>query len=203
MTWRVPQMWTGRTVAVLASGPSMTPHVAAAVRSIPTIVINDTFRLAPWAALLYAADAAWWRANPDAHAFAGLKVTVDSVPGVESLRNSGSSGFDPDPQSIRTGSNSGYQGVHIAAQAGAARILLFGFDMSAAKGAHWFGAHRNGLVNTAPETYVRFIRRFSDLKTSLDALGVEVINCTPGSALTCFPMRSLEEALALAPCVTL
>jgi hypothetical protein len=174
----------------------MTPHVAAAVRSVPTIVINDTFRLAPWAALLYAADAAWWQANPAALAFAGLKVTVDSVPGVESLRNTGSAGFDPDPGCIRTGSNSGYQGVHIAAQAGAARILLCGFDMSAARGAHWFGAHPAGLVNTEPHTYERFIRKFGELKVALDALGIEVVNCTPGSALKCFPMMELADALA-------
>jgi hypothetical protein len=195
MTWRVPQLWAGQTVAVLASGPSMTPRVAAAVRSIPTIVINDTFRLAPWAALLYAADAAWWQANPDALAFAGLKVTVDSVPGVESLSNSGSTGFDPNPHCIRTGSNSGYQGVHIAAQAGAARILLCGFDMSAAKGAHWFGPHGDGLVNTTPETYARFIRRFDELKVALDARGVECLNCTPGSALKCFPFADLADIL--------
>lgn len=195
MTWCVPRMWEGQTVAVLASGPSMTPHVAAAVRSIPTIVINDTFRLAPWAALLYAADAAWWAAHPDAHAFAGLKVTVDSVQGVKQLAYSGSVGFDPNPGAIRTGSNSGYQGVHIAAQAGAARILLCGFDMSAAKGAHWFGPHDDGLVNTAPETYERFIRRFEHLKVALDALGIEVINCTPGSALKCFACADLADIL--------
>jgi hypothetical protein len=173
----------------------MTPRVADAVRSIPTIVINDTFRLAPWAALLYAADAAWWQANTDALAFAGLKVTVDSVPGTEQLVYTGSTGFDPNPSAIRTGSNSGYQGVHIAAQAGAARILLCGFDMTAAKGAHWFGPHRGGLANTTPETYARFIRRFESLKVALDELGVEVVNCTPGSALTCFPMLPLDEAL--------
>ena len=196
MTWRVPLLWPGRTVAVLASGPSMTPHVAAAVRSVPTIVINDTFRLAPWAALLYAADDAWWRANPDALAFAGLKVTVGSVPGTEQLRNSGATGFDPNPECIRTGGNSGYQGVHIAAQAGATRILLCGFDMTAAMGAHWFGAHRGGLVNTEPETYARFVRRFAELKVALDARGVEVLNCTPGSALKCFQMADLDDALA-------
>jgi len=200
MTWRVPLLWPGQTVAVLASGPSMTPQVADAVRSVPSIVINDTFRLAPWAALLYAADDAWWQANPDALAFPGLKVTVGSVPGVEQLRNSGSTGFDPNPECLRTGGNSGYQGVHIAAQAGAARILLCGFDMTALKGAHWFGPHRHGLVNTAPETYARFIRRFADLKAALDARGVEVINCTPGSALKCFPFADLADILERQAC---
>ncbi len=173
----------------------MTPQVADAVRNIPTIVINDTFRLAPWAALLYAADGAWWRANQDAHAFAGQRVTVDFVPGVEHLQNTGSTGYDPRPGCIRTGSNSGYQGVHVAAQAGAARILLCGFDMRASARAHWFGPHRNGLVNTTAETYGRYIRRFDTLRPALEALGIQVLNCTPGSALTAFPMARLEDAL--------
>jgi hypothetical protein len=190
-------MWVGQTVAVLASGPSMTQQVADAVRCVPTIVINDTYRLAPWAALLYAADEAWWHTHPEALAFAGLKVTVGTVRGVEQIAYSGSAGFDPDPGAVRTGSNSGYQGVHIAAQAGAARILLCGFDMSAAKGAHWFGPHRDGLVNTDRETYERFIRRFATLKDALDARGIQVINCTPGSALTCFPMMALDDALEM------
>lgn len=195
MNWAVPRMWPGRTVAVLASGPSMSQRVADAVRGLPTIVINDTYRLAPWADLLYAADAAWWTLHPEALRFAGLKVSVDFVGGVKQLNYTGSSGYDPDPRAIRSGSNSGYQGVHLAAQAGAARILLCGFDMSAAKGAHWFGPHRGGLVNTTADTYARFIHRFDSLKAALDERGVEVINCTPGSALKCFPSAHLDDVL--------
>lgn len=47
--WTVPQMWAGRTVAVMASGPSMSKDVADKVRAarLPVIVVNNTYRLAP------------------------------------------------------------------------------------------------------------------------------------------------------------
>jgi hypothetical protein len=193
--WSVPRLWPGRTVAILASGPSMSQAVADQVHAagIPAIAINDTYRLAPWADMLYAADEAWWLRHPAALDFAGLKVSVGTIKGVHRLRNTGVTGFDPDPGCLRTGSNSGYQAVHIAAHAGASRILLCGFDM---QGAHFFGRHPNGLANTGPDLFLKFRRHFGELAMVLAGCGAEVLNCTPGSALTCFPTAPLEQALA-------
>ena len=97
---------------------------------------------------------------------------------------------------IRTGGNSGYQAVHIAAQAGARRILLCGFDMSADRGAHWHGEHQHPLRETGPATFQRWIDYFPTLVNALAARGVKVLNCTPGSRLKCAPLVSLETALA-------
>lgn len=189
--WSVPPLWKGLTVWVLASGPSMNLRTAQRARRSghPAAVTNDTYRLAPWAALLYAADAAWWRANPEARRFAGIKVCADdSLRGADvcTLRHTGKVGFDPDPRCIRTGGNSGYQAVHVAIQAGAARILLCGFDMH---GAHWFGQHDKGLMNTPPEKFALWRERFD----ALNGHGAEIINCTPGSALTCFPRADVRD----------
>jgi hypothetical protein len=174
----------------------MTPAVAAAARGTPTIAVNDTFRLAPWADVLYAADAAWWERNPDAAGFAGLRVTLASVLGCRSLINSGTMGFDPDPRNVRTGGNSGYQAIHVAAHAGAKRILLCGFDMTGRRGSHWFGDHQGPLRNTEEGTYARWLTRYELLKVELDNRRIEVINCTPRSALRCFPFGELESELA-------
>lgn len=207
MGWAVPPIWRGRTVAVLASGPSMNQRVADACRAVPTIAVNNTILLAPWASMLYAADAEWWQRHPNMSVraaitcFQGLRVgaTIDPVPNVLRLRISyaakgdASAGFEPNPEAIRTGGNSGYQAVHVAAHAGAARILLCGFDMG---GAHWHAEHEVPLRTTIPETYPRWIGRFATLAHELAARGVEVINCTPGSALGCFPFMDLEDALA-------
>ena len=114
--WSVPLLWPGATVAILASGPSMSAAVASQVYAagIPAIAVNDTYKLAPWAAMLYAADEAWWQRYPEASLFAGLKVSVGSHPGVLRLKNSGVSGFDSDPACVRTGSNSGYQALRLS-----------------------------------------------------------------------------------------
>lgn len=192
--WSVPRLWPGRTAAILASGPSMSQAVADQVRAaaIPAIAVNDTYRLAPWADMLYAADEAWWAVHPTALDFAGLKVSVGTFNGVHRLRHTGVAGFDPDPACVRTGSNSGYQAVHIAVQAGAARILLCGFDM---RGEHWFGRHPAGLANSNEALFAKFRKHFAELAPLLPGLGVEIVNCTPGSALACFPTSTLDQQL--------
>lgn len=159
--------------------------------SLPVAVANSTFRLAPWADMLCAMDADWWRRNPDSRAFYGIKVCADDSllwPEVFSLRHTGKVGFDENPECIRSGGNTGYQAVHIAAQAGAKRILLCGFDM---RPGHWHAVDREA----EEQQYAEWRRRFQTLAVALDGRA-EVLNCTPGSALECFPMVTLEEALA-------
>lgn len=191
-SWQVPRLWEGRTVAVLASGESMSRAVADTVRGMPTIVVNNTYRLAPWADLLYAADAAWWQVHAqDALVFEGLKVTAQAAvmfPQVLLLTESGKDGYDPNPSCIRTGGNGGYAAVHIAAQGGAAQIRLHGFNMC---GGHWHDDHPEPLRNTRQGTFAKWIARFETLACELSRRGVDVVNCTPRSALRCFRFESL------------
>ena len=181
----------------------MSQQVADAVRAagIPAIAVNSTFRLAPWADMLYAADWEWWAhdSNRDAHQFAGLKVTCRvPVKGVHCLRDSGSDGFDPDPAYVRTGGNGGYQALHIAAHAGASRVLLLGFDMRRTEaGCHWHGPHPSMLRETTDQTYAKWARQFETIAGPLKERGVGVVNCTPGSALQCFRVARLEDELAV------
>lgn len=202
--WSVPRLWAGRTVAVLASGPSLKQSDADQIRAagVPTIVVNSTFRLAPWADMLYAADKEWWehKDNRDAHAFAGLKVSVASaglagVPGVLYLRDSGYTGFDPATTCLRTGRNSGYQALHIAMHTGARRILLCGFDMTNRAGSHWHGNHPRGLRDTHEDQFYGWRQNFETLLPALALRQIEVINCSAGM-LECFPRNLLEAELA-------
>lgn len=198
MKWTVPRLWEGQTVAILASGPSMSQEVCDRVRAagVPAIAINETWRLAPWAAMLYAADPEWWNfpGNRALREFCGLKVSCMPVSGVMQLRNSGTEGFDQDPSAVRTGGNSGYQAIHVAVHAGAARVLLCGFDMRGGA-EHWHGRHPHPLKQTDEEQFDRWIRRFGTLAAALRGR-VDIANCTPGSALQCFRMGVLEDELA-------
>jgi hypothetical protein len=180
----------------------MTQAVADRVRSsgIAAIAINTTFRLAPWADVLYAADIEWWGHldhHKDAMAFAGLKVSCQPVYGVNILRNTGVLGFDPDPGAVRTGGNSGYQAIHIAMHAQASRILLCGFNMRSYDGAdHWHPEHPKGLRRTVPELYQRWCERFEALAASATERNIDIVNVTPDSALEVFRKSTLEEELA-------
>jgi hypothetical protein len=194
--WRVPRIWQGQTVAVLASGKSMSQAVADQVNGygLPCIAVNKTWELAPWAQMLYAADSEWWQQNPKALEFPCLKVSVNDggthPRGVHVLQQSGYEGFDLDPSRLRTGGNSGYQAVHLAAHAGAERILLLGFNMG---GPHWHKAHKSPLRETGPSTYERWVNAFDSLVRECPA---EIINCTPNSALRLkyTPLASFEPA---------
>jgi hypothetical protein len=194
--WRVPRMFEGGTVAVFATGPSLTQEVVDKVRDagVPAIAVNDAYKLAPWASILYAADIEWWLVHAEATKdFAGVRVGSQPgrVEGIVFLKRTGDDGFDRDPGNIRFGRNSGYGGVHIALHTGASRILLCGFDMHDRNGTHFFGMHKEPLRNPTANRFLRWIRRFP----ALNHCGAQIINCTPGSALKCFPMVALDESL--------
>lgn len=168
------------TFAVLATGPSMSQATADAVRGrARVIVVSDAYRLAPWADALVSSDRAWWAAHPEAHQFAGRKFSGIKVDGCEQVRRT---------PPLKSGSNSGLLACDLATQLGATRILLLGFDM---QGSHFFGPHPEPLKNTQPARFEGFRAQFAKWRPA----GVKVLNCTPGSALRCFPSMNLEAAL--------
>lgn len=149
--------------------------------------------------MLYGADSSWWSFHAqDALKFQGFKVTcVEDVPqkAVLRLRQTGIEGFDPDPACVRTGRNSAYQATHVAIHAGAARILLCGVDMTAERGSHHHGDHPSPLRNTTPGSYREMRACWPGLIPVARERGIEIINCSAGSALSCFPNRSIKEIL--------
>ena len=94
-----------------------------------------------------------------------------------------------------TGRSSGYQACNLAFHLGVKRILLLGFDMRAVNGrTHWHEQHQRP---TSPKDYATHMAPpFKRLAEELGARGVEVVNCTPGSAITAFPVMPIEQALA-------
>jgi hypothetical protein len=192
-------MWRGLTVAVMASGPSMSEAVAETVRlhGVPTIAVNSTFRLAPWADALYAADKEWWEHpdNADTKLFKGLKITVSKLsdPSALKLLYTGVAGFDPSPDSVRSGMNSGYQAVHVAMHARARKIVLCGFNLG---GTNWHGPHPKGLQTSPDWLYDKMRKLFVGLVEPARELGIEIVNCTPNSALEAFRRGDLDEELS-------
>lgn len=206
--WSTTRLWEGRTCAVLASGPSLTQEIADAFAQTgcPAIAINNTgISRAPWANILYAADAKWWTENEIyARRFAGVLATMvpnnpsmhgflPVIPGTLILGNGGYEGFDERPDHMRSGWNSGYQAVHLAAHLGARRILLLGFDMHRTHGEHWHPDHKWRPGHKS--NYGLFMHSFNGVAPEYKRRGIEIINCTQGSALKCFPLATVEEGL--------
>ena len=164
----------------------------------PVVAVSDTYRLAPWADVLYSCQWQWWDAHQGVPGFAGLKYALEwqagRWPGVQVLENTGTSGLEREPTGIRTGYLSGYQAINVAVHLGAKRIVLLGYDMQAdGKRGHFFGEHPPGLRRTHDFTVM--LPFFAELIAPLTALGIEVINCTRRSALKCFPRQPLAAVL--------
>lgn len=166
------------TIAILATGPSMSQAVADSLAGMRRICVNDAYKLAPDADALCANDATWWRVNPSARSFAGRRFSCNRVDHVEQVTCA---------RFLVRSSNSSLLALHVAIKYfKATRILLYGVDMSAAKGQHYFGLHKNPLANTAPHRFETFKKQFAEYAKTIPA-GVEVLNATPGSALEVFP----------------
>lgn len=154
--------------------------------------------------MVYGCDSAWWKFRNGLPEFAGLKVCYggNGLDGYKEIRriaidkrkdelllskNSGLTG---------SGGNSGFQALNLAVQWGAKRILLIGFDMSLSGGIHWYGKNTwQNANNPNDSNFRRWIDAFEGAAALLKSLGVEVINCSPVSAIKSFPHRSIEDAL--------
>lgn len=197
--------WRGETAVVVAGGPSLTQaQVERCKGRARVIVVNDSYRLAPWADLHYFADRKWFehhRGKPGFDQFTGERCSISVshwddgfVPALHYLRADGPvEGLSTNPQTVRTGSNSGHQALNIAVHAGAALILLLGFDggRGASGKKHWFGDHWD---QTEPN-YPRMRQALRTVDNEARARGVRIVNCSPGSAIETFDCDTIERLL--------
>lgn len=183
----------------LASGPNMCREDAEAVRGRGNVIaIGNTGELAPFADVLYSADAVWWREYGDRHAaFTGRRCALaqDGLPeGVEGLQNRNEPGLGLDR--IHTGCNSGYQAINLAFLEGATTIVLVGYDMQHTDGRHhWHPDHPRHLGNFNPGMPELCRSKFTPLARDLAARGVRCINASRESALTCFERIPLPDVI--------
>lgn len=202
MMGAVPKLYPESTIVCLGGGPSLTQADVDYCRGKARVIaINDAYRLAPWADVLYACDGKWWDVHKGVMSFEGLKFGITAAKnnpyGVTLLRNDGPQGLCLDPRSVRVGGNSGYQAINVAVHLGARRIVLLGYDMCKGAGgrSHWFGEHPKGLGRNA--SYQGYLSKFPTLVAPLKQLGVEVINCTRTTVLNTFPKQPLAVALPM------
>ena len=210
-------------MVILGGGPSLTRADVEYVRQrhaegqCKAIVINDGYRLALWADVLYAADIDWYayHAQPRPEndqtpwtVFAGPKYSIERnkgvgdkyhkrFPEIEVLRNTGMHGLEKDPTAVRAGMNSGHQAINLAYHLGATRILLLGYDCKRTGGeSHWFGHHPLNIRRESP--YESFVNLFTLSAPEFAKAGLAIVNCSRETALECFPLASIEDALPVA-----
>jgi hypothetical protein len=92
------------------------------------------------------------------------------------------------------GGNGGFQALNLAAQFGAQKIILLGYDMGLERGVHWHGKHI-GLSNPSVRGLDKWREYLDDCAPALKARGIDVVIGSPNSKLTAFRKQPLEEAL--------
>lgn len=196
--------WKGLTAVCIAGGASLTQEQVDAVKGCKIIAINDAYKLAPNANILYACDSKWWDWHNGVETFKGLRLQhlcenkADNAfmpyPDIDCVISTGKQGFEERPDGIRHGGNSGYQALHVAMHLGAANILLLGYDMHQNTGkSHWFGDHPSGKQRES--IYSEWLECFPALEVAAKERGQRIINCTPGSALECFEKINIKDVL--------
>lgn len=188
----------GETFVAVASGPSLarwqSEYIRDKARAIST---NTSFRAIEKGQIAYGCDGVWWdryhEEAEDWQRWTGDKEAAQKY-GLNLVTVKGGKGLCLAPWAVNSGGNSGYQVLNLAYHMGASRIVMIGYDMQYTGGeVHWHGHHPEGFINDAQ--FRKWIPRFDALAADLEAEGVEVINCTVETALTCFPRADLRDVL--------
>lgn len=184
-------VWKGEQAVCIASGPSLCPEDCELVKNsaLRTMVVNTSFRLAPWADALYAMDALWWKQYKDEvlATFSGLKLSLANyAPGIVPTKGR----LYPPGHG-----NSGSYGISALIVMGVSRVLLLGYDCKFSDDGkkHWHEDHPPGMGNAM--SIKRWPYQFDMIAKYAASHNVQVINCSRDTALTCFERGHLEKEL--------
>ena len=187
--------WTNQTAVCVATGASLNAEDIAHIGSKARVIAINGAGLVrylplsiPTADILYAADRAWWQHyNPT---FSGLRVSGEPVNGIDTIPLKMLERDEPmarEPGTVVSAGHSGFQALGLALTLGAKRVLLLGYDCKAGR------AHdrpeqfnRQGPYEQWAQAYNRVPKEWPD---------VEIINCTRDSAITAFPMATIQATL--------
>jgi len=162
------------------------------------IACNDAFILDPHADVLVFGDQRWylWQRHELRKHKGTYKVTWRHVPQMSGmtihllLQAKTGVALSTDPTKIAA-NNTGQGAINLAFLFGAKRILLLGFDMKVIAGQpNWHTRHQKpSKPERMKNVFAPAIGRAAEI---LKTKGVEVLNCTRDSALTCFPYQDLR-----------
>ncbi len=167
--------------------------------------VNMAFMLGDWISVSYFCDSQFYRINKEAiDRFPNLKATcVNHLPrhllpgtgNIKRLRRDNRYGLSNNREVICWNFNSGCAAINFAVHAGVKRILLLGFDMMPDQEGvtHWCQGFPLYTKATGPGVFKRFLRTFPSIAKDAKAMGVEILNVSPDSAIKAFPRVSLKD----------
>lgn len=214
----VPRRFAGETAIVAGTGPSLTPELIGACNDLKRagrariFAANRAFELFD-ADVLHGCNYQFWDHYwPTLAALPCDKWTTrpelrGKYPGLDYIEERWADGLSTDPSYVHAHHGTGPQLVNLAYLYGCTRLLLVGWDMrfhGKVDRYTYTGKRRylgedvltqNHWPNTGPNGELEgLIREMATINPA--AYDIEIINCTPGSAMKCFPMMELADAIA-------
>lgn len=200
------------TVTCIGTGPSLRlSQIESAQRKGFTLFgCNNVWQLCRLS-VHYACNKAWWDhywsdvADDPAEKWTCNRAAADRY-GLNWVAEKNARGLSSDPDVVHHGHGSGYTLLNLAYLMGAERIVLLGYDMKYASDynghaqqtgsgpRHYFGEYPSQLQHW-PKMRVKngIHEELVELYRSVAAQGlVEVINCTPDSAIDCFRREHID-----------
>lgn len=165
------------------------------------IAVNVAYKIGPWIDMMIFGDTSTWvEDKAGILGFRGLKITCsDMKDRTSNLKYLGRDpkhkiGITTDPSLIGWNKNSGAAAINLAVHTGVKRIILLGFDMTLDQGQnqHWHKLYASPL-NQTNSIFRKHLLGFPQIKKDLDVLGIEVINCSPNSAIECFQKANFKD----------
>lgn len=174
------------------------------------IGVNNAYLIGNWLDCLFFGDGSWYLSHQQRFAtWSGLKVTCwprivekkyDPGQSVKYLSKDEKRmhGLTQNRSKLCWNANSGAAAINLAVHFGVKRIMLLGFDMSLDqnKVSHWHGSH--GAPDKKKKRVPSFARHligFPQIAEDAKAMGVEILNVNPNSAIEAFSKVSLQDVL--------
>jgi|DEB0MinimDraft_10_1074344.scaffolds.fasta_scaffold02917_15 hypothetical protein len=205
------------TVVCIGTGPSLTLEQIdiARQKGFRLFGCNRVFEIVPDLELLYAVNLAFWDEYGEAAKTHGAELWTTNQRaaakhGLHHICERNAPGLSIDPDYIHHGHGSGYSLVSMAHKMGAERILLLGYDLKYAPDydgrsrkvgsspRHYFGEYPASMQHW-PSVQVKggvHVELLSLYKSIFEQGLVEIVNCTPGSALQGVIPSALIEGLS-------
>jgi len=234
MIWEVPRMWEDGDVWIIGGGPSISKQFGIPDEVVNDVIkgtspanvyspymsflhdkhvigINVAYLLGDWIDMVFFGDIGFFLKHQQGLAkFKGLRVSchpqIDKYSWIKYTPrdNHHPKGISDNSKMASWNSNSGAAAISIAANAGAKRIYLLGFDMKLDddKKQHWHDYYGKieGRKTRDPKKpmhlpFDRHLRGFVEIAKDAKRRGIEIINVNPDSAIREFPKVALKDII--------
>ncbi|RWC29839.1 MAG: hypothetical protein EOS70_23410 [Mesorhizobium sp.] len=199
--WVAEKIWPGETAFILAAGPSTSSLDLSRLAGRKVIAVKSAWKVYPSADVLFFADGRWWREKglrPGTEDFSGLIVTTAlevGDPRVEKIKKTAPTRFSGNPAEVALARSSTTGAINLAIHFGAKKIVLLGVDAKPAAD----GTRHNHKLKwpwpLRPSCWKDQAMEFEGVAPSAVAMGVEIVNANPDSAITTWPRLPFEDCL--------